>query len=120
MTAAELTWEQLVQLRQKLEAMAEDVRAQLDSASDATQPVQLDQQSVGRVSRIDAIQQQQMAIANRDQNLRLAEALENALARIADGSYGSCGGCGDPIAFARLMARPQASLCIECQEKSER
>ena len=119
MSAAELTPAQLTRLRHKIEAMAADVRAQLDAASESAQPVQLDQQSVGRVSRIDAIQQQQMAIANRDQAQRLAAGLERARARIEDGSYGLCQDCGEPIGFARLMARPQAALCLDCQQKSE-
>jgi len=37
-----------------------------------------------------------------------------ALARIADGSYGRCARCGEPIAAERLAARPVASACIRC------
>ena len=44
---------------------------------------------------------------------RLAE-LDQALARLADGSYGSCDRCGQPIAPARLAARPAARTCIAC------
>jgi RNA polymerase-binding transcription factor len=44
---------------------------------------------------------------------RLAE-LDQALARLADGSYGSCERCGQPIAAARLAARPAARTCIAC------
>ena len=46
--------------------------------------------------------------------------VEAALARIGDGSYGSCADCGDDIALARLKANPAALRCLPCQEKHER
>lgn len=42
-----------------------------------------------------------------------------ALARIEDGSYGMCEQCGNDIGFSRLLARPEASLCISCQTRAE-
>jgi len=48
---------------------------------------------------------------------RLAE-LDQALARLAAGSYGSCERCGQPIAPARLAARPAARTCIACAARS--
>jgi RNA polymerase-binding protein DksA len=45
--------------------------------------------------------------------------IEEALARIEDGSYGKCEGCGGKIALPRLRAVPHARLCIECKEKEE-
>ena len=48
---------------------------------------------------------------------RLAiSAIQAALERIADGSYGTCENCGEPIAAARLEARPEATLCINCAD----
>ena len=46
--------------------------------------------------------------------------IEAALARIADGSYGSCRDCGEEIGQARLKAYPAAERCLTCQERSER
>lgn len=46
--------------------------------------------------------------------------IEAALARIADGSYGSCADCGREIGRARLKAYPTAKRCLPCQEKKER
>ena len=46
--------------------------------------------------------------------------VEAALARIDDGSYGSCTDCGGEIARARLMAYPMATRCLHCQENHER
>ena len=46
-------------------------------------------------------------------------AIDAALARIADGSYGPCRSCGQPIAEERLRAIPYATLCIDCKRKEE-
>lgn len=45
-------------------------------------------------------------------------AVERALQKFADGTYGLCDGCGQPIASERLEALPQASLCMECKAKN--
>ena len=47
------------------------------------------------------------------------QAVDAALARIADGTYGACVECGEPIPYARLAAYPTAARCIACQEKLE-
>jgi DnaK suppressor protein len=54
------------------------------------------------------------------QECRQLEAVERALASLADGSYGLCHGCGRAIAPARLLAQPSAALCLDCQQDSER
>lgn len=46
--------------------------------------------------------------------------IDRALARIADGSYGTCERCGKPIAEERLRARPWATLCIDDQRLADR
>ncbi len=46
--------------------------------------------------------------------------IQAALARIADGSYGSCTDCGEEISRARLKAYPTAKRCLPCQERKER
>ena len=48
------------------------------------------------------------------------QVLRHALAKFEDGSYGLCEGCGQPIAPSRLLARPEARLCIACQTRAER
>ena len=119
MSADELNQQQLGELKDLLLARRAELEAQLASGDEATQPVTLDQQSVGRVSRIDAIQQQQMALANRQQASQLLQRIELSLQRIASGEYGFCLQCAEPIAFARLQAQPFASLCLDCQSASE-
>ena len=46
-------------------------------------------------------------------------AVDAALDRVASGSYGVCARCGKPIGFARLDARPEATLCIACARAAE-
>jgi len=119
MSAPEITQQQLVQLHSALEDKRQQLEAQLENSELDTKPVVLDQQSVGRVSRIDAIQQQQMALANQQQSTQQLKRIELALQRIDSGEYGFCLQCEEPIAFARLQAQPFAGLCLDCQSASE-
>jgi DnaK suppressor protein len=119
MSSSALTPQQIEQLRQLLVARQHELENLVNSAHSGTQTVTLDQQSVGRVSRIDAIQQQQMALASQQQARALLGSVEQALRRIDDGDYGHCEDCGEAIAFARLQAQPFASLCIDCQSARE-
>jgi DnaK suppressor protein len=59
--------------------------------------------------------EQQRDLALRDRNAAHLAELEAALARLDDGSYGTCLRCGRPIAPERLDALPWAAHCIECQ-----
>jgi RNA polymerase-binding transcription factor len=63
---------------------------------------------------------QQRDIALRERSTRQLEALDAALERLDDGSFGVCRSCGRPIAEERLEARPWAALCIECQRLEDR
>ena len=76
--------------------------------------VELDQQSVGRLSRMDALQQQEMAQAEARRRTSDLARIEIALNRLAEGEYGWCAECGEPIAFRRLEIDPAAALCIGC------
>lgn len=81
---------------------------------DGQATVELDQQSVGRLSRMDALQNQAMAQANAARRQSERTRLAAALARMEDGDYGYCEDCGDDIAPARLALDPAAMRCIDC------
>ena len=66
----------------------------------------------------DAAAEMDVAMVIRES--RELQDIESALARIADGSYGTCADCGEEIGQARLKANPTAERCLACQEKSER
>jgi len=119
MAVLELDQQQIEALRLRLLELQQEIEAQLVAIASTTKPVQLDQQSVGRVSRIDAIQQQQMALASQQQTSQLQKRVELALGRIENGSYGYCLQCEEPVALARLQAQPFAALCLDCQSDSE-
>ncbi|MEH6552052.1 MAG: TraR/DksA family transcriptional regulator [Pseudomonadales bacterium] len=113
-----LDQDQLSRLQTELKDVALELKAQLQGLTDASEPVILDQQSVGRVSRIDAIQQQQMAQASLRQATKHLQEINEALLRMATDDYGWCEDCGNDIGFARLMIKPEAQFCILCAEKN--
>lgn len=55
-----------------------------------------------------------------NKNKMYLKKVEEALARIAEGSYGECDSCGSPIGFKRLEARPVTDMCIDCKEEQEK
>ena len=115
-----LTEQHLKDFFTQLEARKSAVEDQLRQLESSTEPVKLDQQSVGRVSRIDAIQQQQMAVANKSQATQQLQRIETALKRIEDGLFGYCLHCGESISVPRLQVQPEATLCLGCQSERER
>lgn len=96
-----------------LERRAELEREQAQAAADRA-PVELDQESVGRLSRMDAIQVQAMALAQERRRQTELTAIDAALARIEEGEFGYCIKCGEEIAKARLAHMPAVATCIGC------
>jgi len=97
----------LLAARQAL--VEEDRLAEADRA-----PVTLDQESVGRLSRMDAMQVQAMALAQARRRQSERAAIDAALRRIDEGEFGYCLKCGDEIEPARLDHNPAAATCITC------
>lgn len=95
-----------------------DLRAGLTEhrrkSAESRQPVMLDQSSVGRISRVDAMQAQAMAIeAERRRGVEVKR-IDGALMRLESGEYGECANCGEDIAPARLQFTPAVAVCIAC------
>ena len=67
-----------------------------------------------------ASEAKEMAYETRDRLLKRLAALQEARRRLRDGSYGRCGDCDLPIPEGRLLAMPEATLCVHCQERRER
>lgn len=106
----------LASLREKLLVRRAEL-AEEDRLSEADRaPVALDQDSVGRLSRIDALQVQAMALAQQRRRQAERQAIEAALRRIDEGEYGFCAVCGEEIAEARIMHNPAVTMCIACAE----
>jgi len=89
------------------------------SGEQGAQTVELDQTRVGRVSRMDALQQQAMSQESMRRRQIALRNIESALARIESGDYGYCIDCGEDIAEGRLEIDPAGPLCVNCARKLE-
>jgi DnaK suppressor protein len=112
--AQHLSDSQLDELRAELHRQLKKLQRSMRTTNLALKPVQLDQSSVGRLSRIDNLQTQGLTagLQAREQ-AKLGQILE-ALKRIEAGTYGTCVICGEPVAFERLMVFPEAPNCAAC------
>jgi DnaK suppressor protein len=97
-----------------------DQRAELESTAEvssaAAQPVELDQTSVGRLSRMDAMQAQSMAIETERRRAAQLVRIEGALRRIEVGEFGCCFICGEEIETPRLDFDLTTTRCVGCKE----
>ena len=107
--------------RRRYHALLSTRRADIVNLSEAAapsrRPVELDQQSIGRVSRQDALQQQAMAKAQDARRATELRRIDAALARLAAEDFGWCEACGDAIPDARLEIDPTAAMCVPCTER---
>ncbi|HYW91604.1 MAG TPA: TraR/DksA family transcriptional regulator [Gammaproteobacteria bacterium] len=121
--AAELTERQITEcrdlLRERSRELRELMRAELEASEDESYA-----ELAGRVHDLG-----EAALADLLTDLELAEVdrhvaefreIEAALLRIAQGTYGTCGDCGNPIRVERLRVNPTARRCLRCQEIYER
>ena len=104
----------LVTIRQALLSERDEVVAMRDAHAAEAKPVTLDQQSVGRLSRMDAIQVQAMAKVVAARRAVRLQRIDEALARIEEGEFGYCDGCGEDIPAKRLAIDFAITHCIKC------
>jgi DnaK suppressor protein len=115
----ELTPEQIEELRSALQERQAELRHLLEVTREGVRPVDL-QEPIGRLTRMDAIQQQKMTAANRRSNEVRLQQVTMALESIARGDYGACRKCEEPIGHRRLKARPESPYCLDCQDAIDR
>lgn len=101
--------------RQKLLEEQESLAALRQQSEQARAPVMLDQQAVGRLSRMDAMQKQNMELATEQHRQQHMQTLAAALLRIEAGDFGYCTLCGEEIAPQRLAFDPAVACCIQCR-----
>jgi DnaK suppressor protein len=103
-------------LRRRLEERRTELTALIAEGHRSDQPVSPDN-AIGRLTRQDALQQQQMSaeLVRRHEQERVR--VEGALRAIDAGTYGVCQRCGEPIAVARLDAMPHAAVCVACADR---
>ena len=105
--------QQLEKYRRQLEALAARVRDDLEGISEQAGVVELDT-AIGRLARMDAMQDQQMALELKRRQEQQLQRIGRALKAIAKGNYGLCGKCRKPIAAERLDVQPDAVMCARC------
>lgn len=91
-----------------------DLQSTEDSSTEATQTVGLDQTSVGRLSRMDDMQSQAMALESRRRRQIQLTRIEAALGRIEEEEFGYCASCDEPINRKRLEIDPANPFCVHC------
>ena len=92
----------------------EELQQLMETSGEARRPVDLDQSRIGRLSRMDALQGQAMAIETERRRKLELRRIEAALERIEKGEFGYCVRCGEEIAAKRLEFEPTAPVCISC------
>jgi DnaK suppressor protein len=115
-----LSESELEQFRQRLLQRREELRSQCEAGEAATRVVELDQTSVGRLSRMDALQGQAMSQEQARRRRQELQRIAAALRHLEQGEYGDCEDCGEPIAVRRLEMDPAATLCIRCATAREK
>ena len=86
----------------------------LKISGESARPRDLEQDTVGRLSRIDALQNQGLTQNLEERERHQLRQIVDALRRIEDGTYGACGACGCAIPFERLMIFPETLACAAC------
>ena len=96
-----------------LTKLRSELTAALGAEAEDTKPVSPDR-AIGRLTRQDAMQSQQMALELKRRNEVRLEQVERALTRIEEDVYGLCVRCEEEISEARLEVKPETPVCIDC------
>jgi DnaK suppressor protein len=115
---SELTPEQVDAFRARLVELKATIQEALEQSA-GERPVERSGSAIGRLSRMDAMQVQEMAQMGRRQlDVRLKR-IDASLQAIERGKFGVCRECKGPIDLRRLEALPEAPFCLPCQESFE-
>jgi DnaK suppressor protein len=98
-----------------LEQKFKETLDSLNSFKESAAPVDLNE-PMGRLSRMDAMQQQQMNLAAKKRLEITKEQIEQALKRLQQDEYGICVSCEEEISTKRLIAQPHTPFCNSCQK----
>jgi DnaK suppressor protein len=107
----------LKRLRLQLTHRRDELLAINEMGEEARKPVKLDQSSVGRLSRMDAMQNQAMAQATERRRKIEVQRIDQAFKAIQNGEFGFCVECGEEIALKRLEIDPAAIACVKCASR---
>jgi DnaK suppressor protein len=108
-----VTIDQLIELEEQARALVEELESEIKKAAADVAAVSPDN-AIGRLSRQDAMQQQEMAKAGVRRRQERINALHEALRRMNEGTYAMCAKCRQEIEFDRLQLAPELKLCAPC------
>ena len=106
--------------KKRLQGRLAEINATSEMKKSSEGPVELDQSRLGRLSRMDAMQQQEMARAASRLVEQEKQRIKAALSRMESGEYGYCVMCDDEIAEGRLRFDPSVLICISCAREVEK
>lgn len=99
--------------RTHLLSIEQELSERISKPQDEARPVSPDN-AIGRLTRVDAMQSQQMLLAMRQADERRLLRVKQALRFIEEGRYGTCMKCGEDIGERRLSVVPESILCVQC------
>jgi len=105
---------EIASIKLKLENQRSELLRWVAITQDDRKPVELDQSQVGRLSRMDAMQVQEMALEQERRREIEIKRINAALERIGEGEYGFCLKCGEGISPKRLKFDPSTPMCVHC------
>ena len=110
-----LTTDQIIELRAELQRQLVRLEQSMRVTEKAVKIVELDQTAVGRLSRMDSLQNQSLSKGLREREVARLSQLREAISRIEKETFGLCIACGGEIPYERLFVFPEAPACGECQ-----
>ena len=108
-----MTEEKKAELLEKIKITIQQTERKIESFAEASKPV-APENSIGRISRMDAINNKSVSEAALRTAKRKLAKLQHALSKLDDPSFGNCSNCSHPIQQKRLMFMPESTLCVRC------
>jgi len=114
-----MTPEEKKDIRSEIEKRIFEAEQSLDTLREQTKPVP-PSVAIGRLTRMDAIQQKNMAESNLKANEALISKLKKTLEKLDEPDFGICAVCGKTIPLGRILAVPEAKICVPCASGKRR
>ena len=111
-----MTPEEKITVKNEIEKRLKAAEDSIESLESQTAPVP-PSVAIGRLTRMDAIQQKNMAITNLKTAKKLIINLKLALSRLDDSDFGICSVCKEDIPIKRIIAVPEIQVCIKCASR---
>ncbi|NNC84382.1 MAG: hypothetical protein HKN79_12475 [Flavobacteriales bacterium] len=104
------------ELKDLILSTIEEVKEEIKELKELTKPI-APENAIGRVSRMDAINNKSINEAALRQTEVKLRKLETALEKVGEEFFGLCGACGQEIPVGRLMLMPESVFCVQCAER---